>query len=102
MQSTREQVRDTLHQMKEACLENVLALRGDLPLEGSPCHDFEHASDLITFIRSEGNFCIGAACYPEKHPECPSREEDMDNLKRKVDAGADFLVTQMFFDNSLF
>ena len=102
MQSTREQVRDTLRQMREAGLENVLALRGDLPLEGSPCHDFEHASDLITFIRSEGNFCIGAACYPEKHPECPSREEDMDNLKRKVDAGADFLVTQMFFDNSLF
>ena len=102
VQSGREQVTEILDSMKNAGMRNVLALRGDLPLEGERCHDFEHASDLASFIRARGDFCIGGACYPEKHPESPSRDTDMDNLKRKVDAGVDFLTTQMFFDNALF
>jgi len=102
VQSSREHVRTVLHEMKKAGMENVLALRGDIPQGGRLCHDFEHASDLIAFIKSEGDFCIGAACYPEMHPECASRSEDIVYLKRKVDTGVDFLTTQMFFDNSLF
>jgi len=87
--------------MREAGMKNVLALRGDLPKEGTPCRDFEHAEDLVRFIHTQGDFCVGAACYPEKHPESSSRTSDMDYLKRKVDAGVSFLTTQMFFDNGL-
>ena len=101
MQSTREHVEQVLLDMQSAGMENVLALRGDFPKEGEPCHDFSYASELVTFIRAHGDFCVGAACYPEGHPECESRSLDMDHLKRKVDAGVDFLTTQMFFDNSL-
>lgn len=101
VQSSREHVTEVLRDMKAAGMENVLALRGDLPLEGEACKDFAHASDLVEFIHTQGDFCVGAACYPEGHPECPSRRQDMDNLKRKVDAGVDFLTTQMFFDNGI-
>ena len=90
-----------LADMKTAGMENVLALRGDLPKEGEPCHDFAYAAELIDFIHQQGDFCVGAACYPEGHPESGSRAKDMDYLRRKVDAGVDFLTTQMFFDNGL-
>lgn len=101
VQSTREHVQHVLADMKTAGMENVLALRGDLPKEGEPCHDFAYAAELIDFIHQQGDFCVGAACYPEGHPESGSRAKDMDYLRRKVDAGVDFLTTQMFFDNGL-
>ena len=101
VQSTREHVQHVLADMKTAGMENVLALRGDLPKEGEPCHDFAYAAELIDFIHQQGDFCVGAACYPEGHPESGSRAKDMDYLRRKVDAGVDFLTTQMFFDNSI-
>ena len=101
VQSTKEHVRQVLSDMKAASMENVLALRGDLPTTGECCKDFAYASELVEFIHSQGDFCVGAACYPEGHPECESRMKDLDNLKRKVDAGVDFLTTQMFFDNGI-
>lgn len=101
VQSSRDHVRDVLSQMQRMGMENVLALRGDMPADGCTQTDFRYASELIAFIHEQGDFCVGAACYPEGHPECSSRAKDMDNLKRKVDAGVDFLTTQMFFDNSL-
>ena len=101
VQSDRAHVERVLADMRGAGMENVLALRGDLPQDGRVCEDFAHASDLVEFIHTKGDFCVGAACYPEGHPECGSRQADMDYLKRKVDAGVDFLTTQMFFDNSL-
>lgn len=94
VQSTREHVQHVLADMKTAGMENVLALRGDLPKEGEPCHDFAYAAELIDFIHQQGDFCVGAACYPEGHPESGSRAKDMDYLRRKVDAGVDFLTTQ--------
>ena len=101
VQSSREQVTKVLADMKAAGMENVLALRGDLPKEGEPCKDFTYASELVEYIHTQGDFCVGAACYPEGHPESGSRRMDMEHLKRKVDAGVDFLTTQMFFDNSI-
>lgn len=101
VQSSREHVRQVLSDMKAAGMENVLALRGDLPVNGEPCRDFSYASELVDFIHQQGDFCVGAACYPEGHPECGSRLQDLENLKRKVDAGVDFLTTQMFFDNGV-
>ncbi len=101
VQSTKAHVRHVLADMKAAGMENVLALRGDLPTEGTPCRDFTYAADLVAFIHAQGDFCVGAACYPEGHPECESRMQDIENLRRKVDAGVDFLTTQMFFDNGL-
>lgn len=99
-QSTRAQTGLLLTQLRQAGLKNVLALRGDPPRNGSAVPgDFHHAADLIRLIRASGDFCIGAACYPEGHPESESISQDMDFLKAKVDAGADFLTTQMFFDN---
>lgn len=88
-------------------IENVLALRGDPPA-GTPAFEltpggFRYANELVQFIRDHhDHFCVGAACYPEGHPEAPSKERDLENLKRKVDAGADFLITQLFFDNAVF
>ena len=101
VQSNRAHVEKVLSDMRDAGMENVLALRGDLPQDGRICEDFAYASDLVAFIHAHGDFCVGAACYPEGHPECGSRQADMDHLKRKVDAGVDFLTTQMFFDNSI-
>ncbi|MBQ8556053.1 MAG: methylenetetrahydrofolate reductase [Clostridia bacterium] len=101
VQSTREHVQHVLADMKAAGMENVLALRGDLPKEGQPCTDFAYAAELIDFIHTQGDFCVGAACYPEGHPESGSRLKDIEYLKRKVDAGVDFLTTQMFFDNAI-
>ena len=101
VQSTREHVQQVLSDMKQAGMENVLALRGDLPREGEPVKDFAYASELVEFIHQQGDFCVGAACYPEGHPESGGRRKDIEYLKRKVDAGVDFLTTQMFFDNGI-
>ena len=100
--STREHVKKMIGIYKENGMENIMALRGDIPKDGTPAHDYHYATDLIADIKEGGDFCIGGACYPEGHPEAASRTEDMKNLKRKVDAGVDFLTTQMFFDNEEF
>ena len=90
--------------MKKSGIENVLALRGDIPQDATHdqvlCNDLLHASDLVKILKKEG-FCVGGACYPEGHPESLNREDDIENLKHKVDAGVDFLTTQMFFDNNM-
>jgi methylenetetrahydrofolate reductase (NADPH) len=104
--ATRAELAADLDDLRFRGVENVLALRGDPP-EGSesfePVSDgFEYANELVKFIRDRGDLCIGAACYPEVHPEALNAEEDLENLKRKVDAGADFLITQLFFDNEVF
>ncbi|MBQ1368036.1 MAG: methylenetetrahydrofolate reductase [Firmicutes bacterium] len=99
--STRDQVKEVLEKLKEKKIENILALRGDIPEDGG-VSEYRHASDLIEEIRSSGDFCIGAACYPEGHPESSDKNEDLKYLKEKVDAGVDFLTTQMFFQNDLF
>lgn len=102
--STQEMVRDTLAELRQNHIENVLALRGDLPQDGNvPVQQqYRYASELVCEIRSQGDFCIGAACYPEGHVESTSREEDIAHLKEKVECGCDFLTTQMFFDNNVF
>lgn len=99
--STREKVHSVLEQLKAEGIENVLALRGDIPKDGKVENDYRYASELIAEIKASGDFCIGAACYPEGHPESSNKSVDMDYLKEKVDAGCDFVTTQMFFDNSL-
>lgn len=92
-----------LADMKERGIENILALRGDLPQEGTEtAADYSYASELVADIKKYGGFCVGGACYPECHPDSPDLETDIENLKKKVDAGCDFLVTQMFFDNGKF
>ncbi len=104
--TTRAELDETLHHMKDHGIENVLALRGDpprgatgwTPVEGG----FRHANELTAFVREHFSMSIGGACYPEKHHEAPSLEADIDNLKKKVDAGAEFLITQLFFDNDAF
>ena len=102
--STKEMVRGVIGQLKENKIENILALRGDIPKEADfPLpNQYRHASELIEDIRSHGDFCIGAACYPEGHPEAAHIKEDIRFLKEKVDMGVDFLTTQMFFDNNYF
>lgn len=102
--ATKEGIREALGEMKEAGIENVLALRGDRPkdFEGEPFTDYHYASELTADIREFGGMCIGGACYPEGHVESENTQEDIRNLKRKVDAGCEFLTTQMFFDNNIF
>lgn len=105
--STRETIRSRISEMKDAGIKNVMALRGDLTPElvekGLDGCDYRHAVELIGEIKeSDPDFCVGAACYPEKHPESPNQKDDILRLKEKVDAGADFLTTQMVFDNNLF
>lgn len=104
--STRETVRERIAQMKQAGIENVMALRGDLTpeMEGqdrSRWH-YRHAVDLVRqLVESGADFCIGGACYPEVHPESINQKEDIKYLQEKVAAGCQFLTTQMFFDNNL-
>ncbi|QDW75596.1 methylenetetrahydrofolate reductase [NAD(P)H] [Lachnospiraceae bacterium KGMB03038] len=102
--STREHVHKVIDELKERGIENILALRGDIPKESEfPLpNQYRYASELIEEIKKEGDFCIGAACYPEGHVEAPNRKEDISHLKEKVDKGVDFLTTQMFFDNNIF
>ena len=104
--STRETVRAQIEDMKRAGVENVLALRGDIPEErlgeDRSRWPYRHAVDLIRELKESGaDFCIGGACYPEVHPESANQREDIRYLKEKVDAGCEFLTTQMFFDNHL-
>ncbi len=104
--STKESVRARIEDFKRAGIENIMALRGDLTADmvGSDRSkwDYRHAVELIADIKaSHGDFCIGGACYPEVHPESATQREDILHLKEKVDAGCDFLTTQMFFDNNL-
>lgn len=104
--STKETVRDRIADMKAANIENVMALRGDIPAElqnADGSHwDYHHAIELVRELKESGaDFCIGGACYPEIHPESENQKEDIKHLKEKVDAGCEFLTTQMFFDNNL-
>ncbi len=99
---TKDQIDTILKQFQENGIENVLALRGDRVEGIAPAKDFLHASDLIAYIRSKGNFDIAAACYPECHPEAPNLDTDIRYLKEKVNAGAGHLITQLFFDNDIF
>ena len=104
--STRQTVKRKIEQIKEAGIDNIMALRGDLTPELAEIDrrdwDYRHAIDLIHDIKNSGyDFCIGAACYPEIHPESKDQREDIKYLKEKVDAGCSFLTTQMFFDNNL-
>lgn len=99
--STREHVRGVVERLRENGIENILALRGDIPSDGHVEKDYSHASDLAAELAAMGDFCIGGACYPEGHPEADTIFEDLDHLKEKVDAGCEFLTTQMFFDNHI-
>ena len=99
--STREHVRGVVERLRENGIENILALRGDIPGDGRVEKDYSHASDLAAELAAMGDFCIGGACYPEGHPEADTIFEDLDHLKEKVDAGCEFLTTQMFFDNHI-
>jgi len=101
--STREHVEDMINRIQSEGIENIMALRGDIPKDGVIANDYAHASDLITHIRAIApDLCIGGACYPEGHIESEHKNEDIDFLKYKVDCGLDFLTTQMFFDNNIF
>lgn len=100
--STRQQVADVLVKLREHGVQNILALRGDIPPEGPTAHDYAYASELVRDIKAQGDFCVGGACYPEGHPEAGGKAADIEHLKEKVDAGCEFLITQMFFDNSIF
>lgn len=101
--STREHVANMVKQIRENNIDNIMALRGDMPKDGIVCHDYEHASDLIKDIRSlDPTICIGAACYPEGHVESVHKSDDIGYLKVKEEAGCNFLTTQMFFDNNIF
>ena len=104
--STRDTVREKIEQIMSAGIENVMALRGDIPEEMKNSDrsewDYRNAIDLVRELRAANpDFCIGAACYPEVHPESATQKDDILYLKEKVDAGCDFLTTQMFFDNNL-
>jgi methylenetetrahydrofolate reductase (NADPH) len=98
----RDEIGELLEEYEDAGIENIMALRGDPPrgdTEFVPHPEgFAHANELIAFIRQRKDFCLGGAGYPEVHPEAPSAEDDLDNLERKIDAGCDFVVTQLFFD----
>lgn len=101
--STKEEVANVIADLKAKGIENILALRGDIP-EDAPFplpNQYHYAADLIEDIKKSGDFCIGAACYPEGHTENSSKSDDILRLKEKVDKGVDFLTTQMFFDNSV-
>ncbi|MEN6348115.1 MAG: methylenetetrahydrofolate reductase [NAD(P)H] [Syntrophomonas sp.] len=102
MYLTKGEVLEILDSFKQQGVENILALRGDLNRELLPKQDFRYASDLVSFIKENSDFNIIGACYPEGHNQCGSLIEDIRNLKTKVDAGANQLITQLFFDNDYF
>lgn len=100
--NTREDIDIILEDLKKKGVENILALRGDINPERPPKHDFEYASDLISYIKQKGDFHISAACYPETHLDSPDMITDIRHLKEKQDAGAEHMISQLFFDNELF
>lgn len=99
--STREHVQAMLEKFKARGIKNVLALRGDIPQGGAPANDYHYAAELVRDIKAQGDFCVGGACYPEGHVEAANKTEDILHLKEKVEAGCEFLTTQMFFDNNI-
>lgn len=99
---SKSEVSETLAEIKKRGIENILALRGDRNPDIEPKNDFPHASDLVTYIQSHGDFDIAGACYPECHVDADSIVDDIINLKKKVDAGATHLISQLFFDNDVF
>ena len=101
--STKTEINARLNEFKANGIENILALRGDRPKDETALKtDYSYASELIKDIKAFGGFCIGGACYPESHPESESSFKDIENLKLKVEAGCEFLTTQMFFDNNIY
>lgn len=102
--ASKDSIIKSLSDMRDAGIENVLALRGDKPkwFDGEPFKEYKYASELVSTIKEFGGFSVGGACYPEVHPDSANRQEDIINLKKKVDAGCEFLTTQMFFDNSVY
>ncbi len=103
--STKQEVNETLDELKKSGVENILALRGDIPKDipaSELPNDFQYASDLVKHIQEHGDFSIGGACYPEGHLDANSLDEDIWNLKKKSSLGLDFLITQLFFDNEIF
>ena len=102
--ATQAELSGVLDQLQRGGVQNVIALRGDPPKGATsfvtPEGGFGHASELAGFIKQRGGFCIAGACYPEKHPEAASLDADLEHLRRKVDAGAEFLISQLFFDNA--
>ena len=103
VKADEEKITEVLQQLQGHGVNNILALRGDIPadMQGDHQGSFAHASDLMRFVKEQGDFCVGGAAYPEGHPESGSLEQDIENTKYKVEAGVDFLVTQMFFDNTI-
>lgn len=102
LNSSKEDIDVILGQLKEKGIENILALRGDRNPDITPKEDFHFAHELIAYIKKQGDFHVSAACYPEGHTEADSLEADIENLKRKVDVGAEHLLSQLFFDNDVF
>jgi methylenetetrahydrofolate reductase (NADPH) len=105
--ATKDDIKGSLKELNDRGVENILALRGDPP-EGEtefkrPANGFAYANELVSFVReNDHDFCIGVAGYPEGHIECSDKEKDLEHLKLKVDAGADYVISQLFFDNSYF
>lgn len=100
--STKADIDRVIGEFRESGIENVLALRGDVNPDIPPKHEFEHASDLIAYMKERSDLSFSGGCYPEVHPEAASMTEDVLNLKKKVDAGAEHLISQLFFDNNHF
>lgn len=102
--STKDEIQKLLCELKNNNINNILALRGDIPNDGtmplSGILNYKYAYELIKDIKNFGGFCIAGACYPECHSDCKSIEQDIEHLKMKVDTGCDFLISQLFFDNS--
>ena len=101
--ATKSGIKSTLAELETAGIKNILSLRGDIPTDSArAAEQFKHASDLTSLVKSYGDFCVGGACYPEMHPESNSLKSDLGGLRLKQDAGCEFLMTQMFFDNDIF
>ena len=102
MNSTKEDIDRIIGEFRESGIENVLALRGDVNPDIPPKKDFLYASELIEYMKPRSDLSFSGGCYPEGHPEASSLDADIENLKRKVDAGASHLISQLFFDNASF
>lgn len=100
--STKEEIKINLDRLKNCGIENIMALRGDINPNVEPKKDFKYASELVSFIRENGDFSISGACYPEGHVESKNLDDDMMNLRKKVDMGVTHLISQLFFDNAFF